>query len=302
MSLWNHPRLTAALCTVAVLGCAAAPAVFLAAADAASLGRVETVADPYVAPTPTADDYYILRQLAARSRNAESEREQRPAEVLTAPKMYIGASASLQSMQYADSAAAEAAENALRQLAETGAVPAAWAAEALDTAETGESYTDWDGKYYSLDATYCVTDSLGFVTVRRFGMTDNTLFTRYSVTMDSRTGTVVEAWLSMAGTCRGKHPAAHRDRPAQLCRPGRAGKPRRLGRPRRQPLRLRPLQHERRCAHHRLDPPLHLPGLRRYSAGFVRPLVLQPDPPAPHRGPAAGVGAGSRCRPSPGKP
>lgn len=179
---------------------AAAPAVFLAAADAASLGRVETVADPYVAPTPTADDYYILRQLAARSRNAESEREQRPAEVLTAPKMYIGASASLQSMQYADSAAAEAAENALRQLAETGAVPAAWAAEALDTAETGESYTDWDGKYYSLDATYCVTDSLGFVTVRRFGMTDNALFTRYSVTMDSRTGTVVEAWLSMAGT------------------------------------------------------------------------------------------------------
>lgn len=167
MSLWNHPRLTAALCTVAVLGCAAAPAVFLAAADAASLGRVETVADPYVAPTPTADDYYILRQLAARSRNAESEREQRPAEVLTAPKMYIGASASLQSMQYADSAAAEAAENALRQLAETGTVPAAWAAEALDTAETGESYTDWDGKYYSLDATYCVTDSLGFVTVRR---------------------------------------------------------------------------------------------------------------------------------------
>ena len=120
MSLWNHPRLTAALCTVAVLGCAAAPAVFLAAADAASLGRVETVADR--------------------------------------------------------------------------------AAEALDTAETGESYTDWDGKYYSLDATYCVTDSLGFVTVRRFGMTDNALFTRYSVTMDSRTGTVVEAWLSMAGT------------------------------------------------------------------------------------------------------
>ena len=89
---------------------------------------------PTVAPTPTADDYYILRQLAARSRNARrAEREQRPAEVLTAPKMYIGASASLQSMQYADSAAAEAAENALRQLAETGAVPAAWAAEALDT-------------------------------------------------------------------------------------------------------------------------------------------------------------------------
>ena len=296
MSLWNHPRLTAALCTVAVLGCAAAPAVFLAAADAASLGRVETVADPYVAPTPTADDYYILRQLAARSRNAESEREERPAEVLTAPKMYIGASASLQSMQYADSAAAEAAENALRQLAETGAVPAAWAAEALDTAETGESYTDWDGKYYSLDATYCVTDSLGFVTVRRFGMTDNALFTRYSVTMDSRTGTVVEAWLSMAGTAAENTPlpteTALRSFAAQAGLESLGD----WAAPRRQPLRLCPLQRERRCAHHRLDPPLHLPGLRRYIAGFVRPLVLQPDPPAPHRGPAAGVGAGFRCR------
>ena len=31
-------------------------------------------------------------------------------------------------------------------------------------------------------------------------MTDKALFPRYSVTMDSRTGTVVEAWLSMAGT------------------------------------------------------------------------------------------------------
>ena len=101
------------------------------------------------------------------------------------------------SKSYADSAAAEAAENALRQLAETGAVPAAWAAEALDTAETGESYTDWDGKYYSLDATYCVTDSLGFVTVRRYTLQGDMLLTRSSVTMDSRTGAVVEVWLSL---------------------------------------------------------------------------------------------------------
>ena len=80
MSLWRYPRTAAALCIAAVLACAAAPAAFLAASDAAYFGRVETVADPYRAPTPTADDYYILRQLAARSRNAESEREQRPAE------------------------------------------------------------------------------------------------------------------------------------------------------------------------------------------------------------------------------
>ena len=201
MSLWNHPRLTAALCTVAVLGCAAAPAVFLAITDAASFGRVETVAEPYVAPTPTADDYYILRQLAARSQNAESAQpEQRPTEGPAAPKMYIGASASLQSMQCADSATAEAAENALRQLADTGAVPAAWAAQALNddtTDTTDDGYTDWDGQYYSLSTTYCVTDSLGFVTVRRFGKVNDALFTRYSVTMDSRTGTVVEVWLSM---------------------------------------------------------------------------------------------------------
>ena len=65
MSLWRHPRTAAALCIAAVLACAAAPAAFLAASDAAYFGRVETVADPYRAPTPTADDYYILRQLAA---------------------------------------------------------------------------------------------------------------------------------------------------------------------------------------------------------------------------------------------
>ncbi len=56
MSLWRYPRTAAALCIAAVLACAAAPAAFLAASDAAYFGRVETVADPYRAPTPTADD------------------------------------------------------------------------------------------------------------------------------------------------------------------------------------------------------------------------------------------------------
>lgn len=69
MSLWRYPRTAAALCIAAVLACAAAPAAFLAASDAAYFGRVETVADPYRAPTPTADDYYILRQLAARGQD-----------------------------------------------------------------------------------------------------------------------------------------------------------------------------------------------------------------------------------------
>lgn len=57
MKLWKKPRLAAALCAVVVLVCAAAPAVFLSVVDAASLGHSQAVADPYTAPTPTADDY-----------------------------------------------------------------------------------------------------------------------------------------------------------------------------------------------------------------------------------------------------
>lgn len=199
MKLWEHPRLTGALCAAAVLACAAMPAAFLAVTDAAYIGRVVPVADPYTAPTPAADDYYILRQLAARRQDsAELPRAEESAAPGT-PKMYIGASASLESMNYADAATADAAEQALQRLADCGVLPGVWAAQ-QDTAAEADSYTDYDGRWYDLSAAFCATDSLGFVTVRRFGMTDNALFTRYSVTMDSRTGTVVEAWLSMAGT------------------------------------------------------------------------------------------------------
>ena len=199
MKLWEHPRLTGALCAAAVLACAAMPAAFLAVTDAAYIGRVVPVAEPYTAPTPAADDYYILRQLAARRQDsAELPRAEEPA-VPGTPKMYIGASASLESMNYADAATADAAEQALQRLADCGVLPGDWAAQ-QDTAADEESYTDYDGRWYDLSAAFCATDSLGFVTVRRFGMTDNALFTRYSVTMDSRTGTVVQAWLSMAGT------------------------------------------------------------------------------------------------------
>lgn len=198
MKLWEHPRLTGALCAAAVLACAAMPAAFLAVTDAAYIGRVVPVAEPYTAPTPAADDYYILRQLAARRQDsAELPRVEESAAPAT-PKMYIGASASLESMNYADAATADAAEQALQRLADCGVLPGDWAAQ-QDTAEA-DSYTDYDGRWYDLSAAFCATDSLGFVTVRRFGMTDNALFTRYSVTMDSRTGTVVEAWLSMDGT------------------------------------------------------------------------------------------------------
>ena len=158
MSLWST---AAALCIAAVLACAAAPAAFLAASDAAYFGRVETVADPYRAPTPTADDYYILRQLTARGQDTT------------------------------------AAENALWQLAESSAVPRFWVEQTVgDTVDYG-SYTDANGQYYNLNSAYCTTDSLGFVTVRKFARENDTLFTRYSITMDGRTGMIVEVWFSL---------------------------------------------------------------------------------------------------------
>lgn len=103
MSLWRYPRTAAALCIAAVLACAAAPAAFLAASDAAYFGRVETVADPYRAPTPTADDYYILRQLAARGQDTTARQttpQQEQDAAPQTPKVYIGASASIESMTW----------------------------------------------------------------------------------------------------------------------------------------------------------------------------------------------------------
>ena len=172
MKLWEHPRLTGALCAAAVLACAAMPAAFLAVTDAAYIGRVVPVADPYTAPT----------------------RAEEPAAPGT-PKMYIGASASLESMNYADAATADAAEQALQRLADCGVLPGVWAAQ-QDTAEA-DSYTDYDGRWYDLSAAFCATDSLGFVTVRRYTLQGDMLLTRSSVTMDSRTGAVVEVWLSL---------------------------------------------------------------------------------------------------------
>ena len=194
MKLWNHPRLTAALCAVAVLACAAMPAVFLAVTDAAYFGKVEPVADPYTAPTPAAEDYYILRQLAARRQDTAAPAE---AEMPQGPKMYVGAAASLSAMNYADSDTAAAAETALQQMAACGAVPEAWVQQALDAPTDYDPYTDYNGQTYDLSAVYCATDSLGFVTVRRFSRANNAVFTRYSVTIDSRTGAVVEVWLSL---------------------------------------------------------------------------------------------------------
>ena len=202
MSLWRYPRTAAALCIAAVLACAAAPAAFLAASDAAYFGRVETVADPYRAPTPTADDYYILRQLAARGQDTTARQttpQQEQDAAPQTPKVYIGASASIESMTWADTAATTAAENALWQLAESSAVPRFWVEQTVgDTVDYG-SYTDANGQYYNLNSAYCTTDSLGFVTVRKFARENDTLFTRYSITMDGRRSFAAQAGLESLG-------------------------------------------------------------------------------------------------------
>lgn len=76
-------------------------------------------------------------------------------------------------------------------------MPRFWVEQTVgDTVDYG-SYTDANGQYYNLNSAYCTTDSLGFVTVRKFARENDTLFTRYSITMDGRTGMIVEVWFSL---------------------------------------------------------------------------------------------------------
>ena len=50
---------------------------------------------------------------------------------------------------------------------------------------------------YWLEMPYYATDSLGFITLKRFALDETgTLYTACSLTMDSRTGAVVDIWLS----------------------------------------------------------------------------------------------------------
>lgn len=197
MKLQNHPYLCAGLCLCVVLACAATPAVFLAATDAASFNTIETVADPYTAPTPTAEDYYILRQLAARAQNGVSEPVAEPAEIpRQGPKLYISAAKNLSTMDYADEATRTEVLDALNRLAACGAVPQDWVDQLSKYTDDGAEYR-YGGVYYDLNMAFCSVDSLGFVTVRWFDGQGQDLYTRASVTIDSRTGTVVEVWFSL---------------------------------------------------------------------------------------------------------
>ena len=206
MNLQKNPRVAVLLCAAGVVVCAAAPAGFLAVTDAAYFDRTETVAEPYSAPVPSAEDYYILRQLNARSQGT-TERSRADADAsaarpgtFSAPKMYVSASSEIESMTYAPTNVRQTAEDTLTSLAACGVVPESWVQQALAVGSDYSVYQGYSGNYYDLHAAYYATDSLGFVTVRRFAARDeeaSALYTMYSVTMDSRTGTPVEVWLSI---------------------------------------------------------------------------------------------------------
>lgn len=202
MSLWQHPKAMAALCTAAVLLCAAAPALFLTAVDMSSIGRSEAVQGAYTAPVPSGEDYYILRQLKARDQQQQStasverlpEQPEQPEPDL---KLYIGAQSGLESMSNGYEYR-ETVDTALQNLASQGVLDPAWVAWATDWEEGDGSwwYEGYNGGYYDLTIPYCATDSLGFVTIKRFGLEQGALYTAFSLTMDTRTGVVTQLWIS----------------------------------------------------------------------------------------------------------
>ena len=163
MKLWKKPRLAAALCAVVVLVCAAAPAVFLSVVDAASLGHSQAVADPYTAPTPTADDYYLLRQLSARQLT-QSKYTFQPGDTgqERKPLIYYNNQANdltdmTNGWDYVDTV-----NTALQSLADAGAISQAWADYAADWYSTEETtLTTYDERQYSLTVPYYSVEQPG---------------------------------------------------------------------------------------------------------------------------------------------
>ena len=225
MKLWKNPRLAAALCAVVVLVCAAAPAVFLSVVDAASLGHSQAVADPYTAPTPTADDYYLLRQLSARQLT-QSKYTFQPGDTgqERKPLIYYNNQANdltdmTNGWDYVDTV-----NTALQSLADAGAISQAWADYAADWYSTEETtLTTYDERQYSLTVPYYSVDSLGLVTFKRFAVQNGVPTTLMTLKMDSRTGQVYSFWLSTpADSAAAPGVSAQGSRLARLCRPGRA--------------------------------------------------------------------------------
>lgn len=188
-------RAALVLCALGVAVCAAAPAVFLRGADALYLAHPQTVADPYTAPVPNGDDYYVLRQLQARQQT--EKRTDDTAQENGRVKLYLSAGSSLREMSSNASYKADVTD-ALQGLVDCGALPRAWADAALNWSDTESDYYESYDTNYWLDTVYYSFDSVGIVTFRRYAMYSDQLRTAFSLTMDSRTGQVVSVWISTA--------------------------------------------------------------------------------------------------------
>ena len=201
-------RAAVLLCALAVALCAAAPAVFLRGADALYLAHPQTVADPYTAPTPTGDDYYILRQLQARGQNQQTTAAPRdPAQGENRLKLYIWTDSTMREMKSSASYKTTVTD-AMQSLVDCGALPQVWADAALDWSDTeSDYYEDYSGSYW-LDTVYFGFDSAGIVTFRRYAIYAGQLRTAFSLMMDSRTGQVLSVWISTAESDRPSMPEA----------------------------------------------------------------------------------------------
>ena len=198
-------RAATVLCALGVAVCAAAPAVFLRGADALYLDHPQTVADPYTAPEPNGDDYYVLRQLQARQQ--VEKRTDSPEQSGDGVKLYIGAGSTLREMDSNAGYKADVAD-ALQGLVDSGALPQAWADAALNWSDTESDYYESYDTSYWLDTVYYSFDSVGIVTFRRYAMYGGQLRTAFSLTMDSRTGQVMSVWISTAESDRPSMPEA----------------------------------------------------------------------------------------------
>ncbi len=184
----RRPKLIPLLCALAVLLCAAAPAVFLMVTDRARFGRVTQAAIPYAAAQPTGSDYYLLCQLVKR--NADHTNQ-----VLQKPDYYVGARNTIEEMTASFDLRDQALEM-LQNLADEGVLPQPWVDVASDWPYDGSCYTDYNGQNYWLEYPYYTLDSLGFLTVTRFALEEGRLYIVFTLTVDSRTGSPVRIWVS----------------------------------------------------------------------------------------------------------
>lgn len=183
----RHPKGMMALCALAVLLCAAAPAVFLAITDSARFGRVSAAAVIHRAARPASDDYYLLNQLAKRSADHSEQ-------TLQTPGFYVAGSSNISEMTPGYTMREEALQT-LQGLADSGVLPQAWVDVAGDWADDSY-YTNYNGTQYWMNYPYYTLDSLGFLTVTRYAVRDNNPYIVFTLTLDSRTGSVINAWIS----------------------------------------------------------------------------------------------------------